>query len=595
MKTVLIIAMVAIFGYTLGLLLEIPVEAEESKLVNFATTGTFGEQWIPFFLDEDVVKIAYLQSNAGWGFRAPLPLITLDELSEDQKKKKELGPCDCTRPTIFTVTYDGPVDDVTVKIFKKLKNGITQDFVFDVLGTFDSGDPITINSIDDFGRDQVHSDTVYQFLKDGNPIGSVKIHTSCSKPLVIDDTFFFREGQLGEIKLTLVSGFDLVGSQVLLSDRSCSIIEEGESPIDTANVAIDISVNKITTVGGKKILQNVVDQCIFHSPQSFEPLCVICQFTNSDGTVILGEGAVIELDKGYTASEPLLINIQSVPEVDVGTLSFNDIQDVGMIHLELCELNCDCQKPTVFTVTYEGPKNGVTVKIFKKISKDGTPKDFIFDVPGFFNSGQDITIDSRDFGRDQVHSNTVYQILKGGNPIGVLQKHTSCSKPLFIGDTFFFKKGDPDEIKLTVVSGLTLEGFPAIPDSICRTTEVVCTKPTEFTVTYEGPENGVSVKIFKKISKNGALKDLIFDVPGFFNSGQDITIDSTDFGRDRLHSNTVYQFLKGVNPIGSVQIHTSCSQPLFIGDMFFFEENEPEEIKLTVVSGFDSGGFPAIP
>ena len=138
--------------------------------------------------------------------------------------------------------------------------------------------------------------------------------------------------------------------------------------------------------------------------------------------------------------------------------------------------------------------------------------------------------------------------------------------------------------------------LPAIPDSICRTTEVVCTKPTESTVTYEGPEAGVSVKIFKKISKNGALKDFIFDVVGTFDSGEDITINSIDdFGRDRLHSNTVYQFLKGVIPIGSVQIHTSCSQPLFIGDMFFFEENEPEEIKLTVVSGFDSGGFPAIP
>ena len=215
MKTVLIIAMVAIFGYTLGLLLEIPVEAEESKLVNFATTGTFGAQWIPFFLDEDVVKTAYLQSNAGWGFRAPLPLITLDELNVDEKKKKELGPCDCTSPTIFTVTYEGPVDDVTVKIFKKLKNGITQDFVFNVPGFFDSGQDITIDSRD-FGRDKVHSDTVYQFLKGGVPIGSVKIHTSCSKPLVIDDTFFFREGQLGEIKLTLVSGFDLVGPQVLL-------------------------------------------------------------------------------------------------------------------------------------------------------------------------------------------------------------------------------------------------------------------------------------------------------------------------------------------------------------------------------------------
>ena len=69
-----------------------------------------------------------------------------------------------------------------------------------------------------------------------------------------------------------------------------------------------------------------------------------------------------------------------------------------------------------------------------------------------------------------------------------------------------------------------------------------------------------------------------------------------DPARDQVHSNTVYQFLKGSTQIGFVKIHTSCSQPLFIDDMFFFKEGVlGEEIKLTVVSGFDLGGSPAIP
>ncbi len=116
-------------------------------------------------------------------------------------------------------------------------------------------------------------------------------------------------------------------------------IEEG-SPINSANVAIHDGVHPVT-IGDKKSLQNVVDKCIFHSPDDFSPLCVICKVLDAAGETI-GEGFVAE-NVDYIGSNIVEIDVFSIPipEDPLAPLT-NDIQEVMGIEVTICRLNEGC-------------------------------------------------------------------------------------------------------------------------------------------------------------------------------------------------------------------------------------------------------------
>jgi hypothetical protein len=58
-------------------------------------------------------------------------------------------------------------------------------------------------------------------------------------------------------------------------------------------------------------------------------------------------------------------------------------------------------------------------------------------------------------------------------------------------------------------------------------------------------------------------------VSGSVNLGDTFTIDATNDGSSKLATNTwVHAFDESDNVVQSVQFHTSCSQPLVVGDQF---------------------------
>jgi len=119
------------------------------------------------------------------------------------------------------------------------------------------------------------------------------------------------------------------------------------------------------------------------------------------------------------------------------------------------EPDCDCKKPTVFSVIYNGPgqEDGVgenaevTIEIYKKVRHIGE-KDPLLTIEGIVD-GESIIIDSKVFGKKKINSNTVYHVIQNDVPIATISFHTSCSDDnLFIGTMH-----SDGPVKLTVESG----------------------------------------------------------------------------------------------------------------------------------------------
>src|SRR3990172_5905780 len=64
MKLVLTIVVIALVGYSLGLIFETALTGDESKLMRLSSTGQFDSEWIPFFLDAEMAQIRSLENTA---------------------------------------------------------------------------------------------------------------------------------------------------------------------------------------------------------------------------------------------------------------------------------------------------------------------------------------------------------------------------------------------------------------------------------------------------------------------------------------------------------------------------------------------------
>ena len=112
-------------------------------------------------------------------------------------------------------------------------------------------------------------------------------------------------------------------------------------PIAHANVALDVGILPII-IDNKNSLQNVVDKCIFHSPDDISPLCVICKLLDGAGNVV-GKGLVSDVTMSYTGSTQLEIPITPVPVPQFpNTPQANDIQTVMGLQLTICDFNEGC-------------------------------------------------------------------------------------------------------------------------------------------------------------------------------------------------------------------------------------------------------------
>lgn len=116
--------------------------------------------------------------------------------------------------------------------------------------------------------------------------------------------------------------------------------------------------------------------------------------------------------------------------------------------------------PDILKVKYTGPigtDGSTTIEIYKKIDDFGnTPLDVII----ITENEEEFMVVALNFAKDKLNSNTVFRILVDGIETAVYEIHTSCSKPLFIGQMVSGQNG----VTLEVIDG-TLNSESILPDN----------------------------------------------------------------------------------------------------------------------------------
>jgi len=110
----------------------------------------------------------------------------------------------------------------------------------------------------------------------------------------------------------------------------------GGSPIDHATVGLELGkifVDEDGTPGtGDEFYANVVDQCVFHSNESFDPLCVICRLSDKDGNVVAAGIKGETFDEAYVGSTTIFIDVEPDPE----NFLSNEVMSVHDVELHIC-------------------------------------------------------------------------------------------------------------------------------------------------------------------------------------------------------------------------------------------------------------------
>ena len=158
--------------------------------------------------------------------------------------------------------------------------------------------------------------------------------------------------------------------------------------------------------------------------------------------------------------------------------------------------DCNCKKPSIFTVKYNGPVPA-TIEIYKKTGDIGN-KPPLLTIPEFSNDGNSVVVNSNMFGKETLEANTIYRVMQGTTQIAVVSIHTSCSQPLFIGNVY-----TNNLVTLTVESGTDSEGKQSIfleHDPICEGAMLTVTK------ILEPPEDsGKFLLLIDSVDKSGPV------------------------------------------------------------------------------------------
>ncbi len=178
-------------------------------------------------------------------------------------------------------------------------------------------------------------------------------------------------------------------------------------------------------------------------------------------------------------------------------------------------------------------------------------------------------------------SDIKFQIRRGGTPLQTLGIHTSCSKVLRAGDQF----GAMLLARVTTERGIVVEIPPLpVPSDRCEIAvgDTPCTKrPTSLGLRFNGGGCGqssnnqsssswscsgdagpgpVRIRAFKK--------SVYLDKPGVA-AGDLIDVIASAGGRTELEGETWFDIFNSSGArVQQVRIHTSCSQPLRVGDRF---------------------------
>jgi len=150
---------------------------------------------------------------------------------------------------------------------------------------------------------------------------------------------FFIDGELSKIQnLEQNAGFERLDIPKFVQIGHLYV---DEYTINSANVAFNIGIHNVD-FNNKLSLQNVVDQCLFHSPKSFEPLCIICRLLNDAGEVV-GRGIILDNEQSYEQSTTKVIDISPFPEPPNPNAPFrNDVQAVHGVEITICVIDEGC-------------------------------------------------------------------------------------------------------------------------------------------------------------------------------------------------------------------------------------------------------------
>ena len=156
----------------------------------------------------------------------------------------------------------------------------------------------------------------------------------------------------------------------------------------------------------------------------------------------------------------------------------------------------------------------------------------------------------------------------------------------------------------TIASIMIIAGFVTAPDAFSSKNndvpdECKCEKPdtlkVKFTAPIELPSTDLfKIEIYKKLDDRGNPDKLLGLPIDNVKSGDPLMIVAS-FGKDKLESNTafvVYNNLEEV--VAEMEIHTSCSKPLFI-TMTVFDVNDPNNGYSLEVTDGTIGGDTSIP
>jgi len=164
-------------------------------------------------------------------------------------------------------------------------------------------------------------------------------------------------------------------------------------------------------------------------------------------------------------------------------------------------------------------------------------------------------------------------------------------------------------LTISVIASIMIIGaLIASPDAYSsKSTDVddecKCDKPDTLIVNFATPlgeiESEFRFEIFKNLKDRDEPGKLLWAVPGLFKNGDPLTVAAVMFAKDKLESNTafvVYKVVEGPADelVALMQIHTSCSKPLFKDMIVDDSEFTNNGYSLKVVDGL-LGGDSSIP
>lgn len=303
------------------------------------------------------------------------------------------------------------------------------------------------------GEDKFSSTTEVEIYADGGALlQTLEIHTSCSAPLILGETF-------GALQLTSFTDED--GVTVSLPPQN-ELGADADSPTGPeAAVGSEVVWNYVVTNPGDIGLASVAvsddagtagDTSDDFSPEPILEGGVNEGDTNGDGILDPGEEWRFRATGIVTLGQYAnLGTVVGQPVADGTPIGGPVSDDDPSHHIGVFPPGdqCDAGKPTALTFIYtgDGPEATSHGQDDSKVDVTGDPNDAspvtvrfykgdkVF-FQGVVDLGGQFTASTASAGTDKFESESVVDIISGGTVLQSIRFHTSCSQPLALGDQF---------------------------------------------------------------------------------------------------------------------------------------------------------------